>query len=101
MGLKDVVFDKGVEVVQDVLGLGGETNNANSNDRAPSEQRQNARDNKTYNNIISSQNNNNKEVIENGYDSNSNDGVLQGGEQDNNQYSNQYSSTNESYSKYT
>ncbi|GAM17728.1 hypothetical protein SAMD00019534_009030, partial [Acytostelium subglobosum LB1] len=72
--VKDVAFDKGVEIVQDVLGLGDQTNNSNPNNRAPSENRQNARDQRTLNNII--QNQSNKEVIENGYNSNSNDGVI-------------------------
>ncbi|KYQ89412.1 hypothetical protein DLAC_10073 [Tieghemostelium lacteum] len=72
-GLKSMAFDKGVEVVQDVLGLGGQTNNNNPNDRAPSDHRQNARDQETMNKIRESQN---AQVEEGYYNSNSNDGVL-------------------------
>ncbi|EAL71711.1 hypothetical protein DDB_G0271162 [Dictyostelium discoideum AX4] len=73
MGIRDVVFEKGAEVVQNIFGIGDETNNSNPNNRDASSNRQDARDQQTIERIKESENTQIEECYR---DSTSNDGVL-------------------------
>eukprot|EP01133_Synstelium_polycarpum_P006674 gene6674-7758_t len=94
MGLKDVGFEKAVEVAQDVLGLSGITNNSNPNNRDPSSNRESNRDQNTMDQINQNNNSGNRTVIENGYNSNSNDGVIQDTSDQTSGYQGYYSPAN-------